>query len=120
MSTAASIGGSTSAPSSKLCVPGASVSCACTDGTTSAQTCATDGQSYGVCGCKETAVLPDGYSGKCVKVGLAQGSASAWCQFLGSTIYVNCAAEDVVPGGATCSLPIDGYIHGLSGARCCI
>lgn len=39
---------------SPICEPGRSVSCACVDGTSSSQTCAADGRSWGACGCRES------------------------------------------------------------------
>ena len=37
------------------CVPGQSVACACTDGRSGAQLCATDGRAYGPCQCTQPA-----------------------------------------------------------------
>jgi len=43
--------GGSSGGSSKVCAPGASVSCTCTDGRTGAQTCQASGEGYGECTC---------------------------------------------------------------------
>ena len=44
-------GGGTGGGSAVLCVPGASVSCACSNGTTGAQSCNVNGSGYGACSC---------------------------------------------------------------------
>ncbi|MEC9397960.1 MAG: trypsin-like serine protease [Myxococcota bacterium] len=43
------------APQSAVCVPGESVSCACTDGTSSAQVCLEDGSGFESCQCGQSA-----------------------------------------------------------------
>jgi hypothetical protein len=79
-------GPSTTAGDSKLCVPGQSVACACSDGASSAQVCAADGQSFGACDCGPAeVVVPAGYSGECVSL----GTDTPRC-LIGYKLVINC------------------------------
>jgi hypothetical protein len=82
---------STSAGDGKFCVPGQSVACACSDGASSAQVCAADGQSFGACDCGPAeVVVPAGYSGECVLVGL---SDVCYIDSVRRYTFVNCEAS---------------------------
>lgn len=96
-----------------LCVPGQSVSCACSDGASSAQVCAEDGQSFGACDCGPAeVVMPNGYSGECVLVGYGTG----WCPEY-RQLYVNCPAA---PSDDNCFVNGTFPLHAaVIGAFCC-
>jgi hypothetical protein len=83
-------GPSITAGDSKLCVPGQSVACACSDGASSAQVCAADGQSFAACDCGPVeVVVPAGYSGECVTIGLTD---SCFVNGIRRYAFVNCAS----------------------------
>ncbi len=108
----------------KACVPGASVSCACPDGSTSSQVCAADGQSFGACQCEvePVEVTPDGYSGECLVVGINDTLTGCYSPAIA---LVNCpgdVAGGFVPDGyKSCFLPrmTSGTLYGVPGAMCC-
>jgi hypothetical protein len=57
-----------------LCIPGASVSCACTNGATGAQVCNALGSGYGLCSCTSTGAGGGGGSGAVTGAGGTTGA----------------------------------------------
>lgn len=112
-----------------LCVPGASVGCACPGGTKGAQACAKDGMSYGVCACEakivtETVIetvteTPEGYSGECLRLGATVATTEGACDLQTPVLYVNCKTKPG-PTSVGCRVPYNyALLENVPGVYCC-
>lgn len=106
----------------KACVPGASVACACPDGSSSSQVCSVDGASFGACQCETAPVepeIPAHYVTTCTKVGPVASVDGVWVCGSGQPIlWVGC--ETSPPIGSRCEKGNPAVaITALAGSLCC-
>jgi hypothetical protein len=125
---AQSSGSAKAASSDPLCIPGASVECACPGGTKGAQTCAKDGRSFSTCACEpvvvtetvEVPVAPAGYSGECViitKFPANTLTADNPACTSGQVLRVNCPTK---PNDECAEVwAPNSILIGMPGAFCC-
>ncbi len=82
-----------------VCTTGMSVSCACVDGRTGAQTCQADG-TYAACQCGVASCNASNCGGCCDNLGVCQGGASSAACGLGGRTCIACGSTQSCANGA--------------------